>query len=137
MVPAGYLDESDAPSPVIAYDVTLTNPFARVVQLTRAAHPDLPHHLAQYFFHVANEFNPEHSLGSFHDHRMGLIISVDSSTDATVSLDVQIARDPSAVPTEFDGMQFETTRSVMAASAQSVLALINATTHDDEAEAGR
>ncbi len=88
--------------------------------------------LAAFFFHAAADFHPEKSLPAFTDERLGLMISVCSSTDREVELDFSLAEDPESEDTERDEMTFETSRVVLATSAQTVSRLTGGvTTHFD------
>ena len=104
--------ESDVPT--LVFDVGLLSPDRFNQYLSRHTDDGFVERLAAFFFHAAADFHPEKSLPAFTDERLGLMISVCSSTDREVELDFSLAEDPESEDTERDEMTFETSRVVLA-----------------------
>lgn len=107
---------SDAPN--IAFDVGLLSPRRFTWYLKQPADDNFADRLAEFFFRGAADFHPENSLAAFSDVRMGLMIDIRSSTNERVELEVTLLEGSTADP--IDNINFETSRVVLANSAQSV-----------------
>lgn len=110
--------ESD--QPMLAFDVGMLSPDRFIQYLGRRAGPDFVERLAGFFFRAAADFHPEDSIPTFVDDRLGLTITIRSSTDRAVELEFSLAQNPDSSGTERDEMNFETSRVVLATSAQTV-----------------
>lgn len=128
-VPAQTLD---ADAPILVFDVGLLSPDSYNQYLSRPADNGFVERLANFFFHAAADFHPEKSLPTLTDETLGLVISARSSTDHRVELEFSIAEDAAEPDSERDEINFETSRVVLATSAQSVGRLSGrASTHFD------
>lgn len=92
------------------YDVGLLSPDRKVEYLGRTANFYFISYLANYFWEVANEIHPEKSVPDFQDFELGMGISVVSSTDFLVELQISVVKQLGNVPLEFDLLNFETSR---------------------------
>ena len=119
-VPARML-ETDAPS--LVFDVGLLSPDEYNQYLGRPVGEGFVERLATFFFHAAADFHPEQSLPVFTDETLGLAISARSSTDLRVELEFSLSEDADSDDSARDELNFETSRVVLAASAQSVCQL--------------
>ncbi|MGC0366241.1 hypothetical protein ABH922_004225 [Rhodococcus sp. 27YEA15] len=135
-VPAGSLAEAadrQTQAPTLVFDVGLLSPDHFAQYLSRLAGEDFVERLAAFFFRAAADFHPEQTLPTFSDERLGLTISVRSSTDRTVELEFSLAEDADTEGVERDDLNFETSRVVLATSAQTVSRLTgDVATHFDQ-----
>ncbi|WP_092804712.1 hypothetical protein [Rhodococcus globerulus] len=131
-VPARVLDTA---APILVFDVGLLSPDEYNQYLSRRADDGFVERLSTFFFHAAADFHPELSLPTFIDETLGLTISVRSSTDQRVELEFSLAGDATGSDSERDEMGFETSRVVLATSAQSVGRLSGRTSSHFDGEA--
>ncbi|TSD49842.1 hypothetical protein FFI94_029265 [Rhodococcus sp. KBS0724] len=131
-VPARTL-ETEAPT--LVFDVGLLSPDEYNQYLNRPAGDGFVERLSAFFFHAAADFHPERSLDTFSDETLGLTIAVRSSTDQRVELEFSLAEDATESDSERDEMDFETSRVVLATSAQSVGRLSGRTSSHFDGEA--
>ncbi|MFC9788059.1 hypothetical protein [Rhodococcus sp. NPDC127528] len=113
-VASARMRESDAPG--TAFDVGLLSPDRLVWYQQRVAEDDFVDRLGAFLLRAAADFHPEKSLDVFADRRMGLTVSVRTSTDSRVELEFEIVE-------EEDVMSFETSRVALAAAADALSAL--------------
>ena len=92
------------------YDVALLSPDRKVEYLARTAKLNFISELANYLWEVANEIHPEKSVPHFQDTELGLGISVVSSNDFLVEVQISVVMDFDTTPLEFDSLNFETSR---------------------------
>lgn len=122
--------ETDAPS--LVFDIGLLSPDEFNQYLGRPVGARFVERLATFFFHAAADFHPEQSLPAFTDETLGLVISARASTDLRVELEFSLTEDGDTEDAARDELNFETSRVVLAASAQSVCKLSGRTgTHFD------
>lgn len=117
VVPAGTFG-TDAPQAV--FDVGFLSPDAHREYLRRPCEDGFVDRLSEFLFRAADEFHPENDVPAIQDPAMGLVVTVESSDDAKVCLDVQLVVDPDAEVLEVDGVNFETSRAVLVSAAQQV-----------------
>ena len=92
------------------YDIGLLSPDRKVEYLARRANFNFISNLAKFFWAVAKEIHPEKSVPDFQDIELGLSISVVSSTDFLVELQISVVKELETTPLEFDMLNFETSR---------------------------
>lgn len=110
-------------SPRLALDLMLLSPDVHTWYLSRTPGPGFIDRLAAFLFGAAADFHPERSIPTLDDPGMGFALSVVSSTEERVCLDLGIVTDLGAAVAEYDGLNFETSRAALAACAHSVRAL--------------
>jgi hypothetical protein len=110
-------------APVLAFDVMLLSPEVHTWYLSRPASAGFVDRLAAFLFASADDYHPEVSVPVLEDAAMGLSLSVVSSTDSRVGLEIMVVEDPDASVIEHDGLDFETSRATLAACAQAVRGL--------------
>lgn len=108
----------------LAFDIGFLSPDRFTWYLALPAGDDFVERLATFLFRAAADFHPENSLPTFSDRDMGLTISVRTSTDSQVELEVTLIEEAGAPVDESDGINFETSRVVLASSAQAVSVLV-------------
>lgn len=129
----GVLDRRDMPEgdgACLAFDVGLLDVRRQVTYFMRAGRSDVVDTLAHFLLTAANDYHPEDSLPPFTDQVMGLTLTVAASTDATLTLRVDVVRDQEADPQESDGIEFETSRAAFVTASMAVRVLDGST--DDE-----
>jgi len=102
-------------SPEQAADVALLTPDRYVRYLRRPISEGFARELGHFLFSAASEFHPE-QLPAFFDNRAGLTVSIMSSTDSRVGIEVSIIVDLEAQVAETDGINFETSRTALASA---------------------
>ena len=101
-------------------DVVLVTPVSQDGYLRRTVGDGFLEGLSAFFGRAAADWLPEASLPSFQDPVLGLEMSVVSSTPTRVGLLVRVVEDLDADVAEFDGIDFETSRSALAQAALDV-----------------
>jgi hypothetical protein len=88
--------------------------------LARFSSPDFVDRLSTFLFTAAAQWHPEVSVASFQDERLGLEISITTSTESVVGVVVKTVQDLEDEIREFDTLDFETTRSALAQASFDV-----------------
>lgn len=112
-----------AREPVLAMDIGFLSPEVRHHVLARPVDPTLPERLSRFFFAVADEYHPELSVAPLQDDLAGLVVSVESSDDSRVCLNWSLVDDLDADVREFEGLNFETSRTALVMASQRALDL--------------
>lgn len=113
-------DLRDEPRPCLGYDIGFLSPASFTRYLGRLASADLPGRLSAFFLAIASDENPESGVNAFWDEHMGLRIAVTASDATTVTLLVTLNDGPSDEEEEPDGLDFGTSRAVLAQAAFDV-----------------
>lgn len=108
----------------LAFDIGFLSPDRFTWYLALPAGDGFAERLATFLFRAAADFHPEDSLQTFSDPVMGLTISVRTSTDSRVELEVTLVEEADAAVDDSDGLSFETSRVVLASSAQAASVLV-------------
>ncbi len=117
----GSLVGSDAPE--LVFDVGFLSPEVFLQYFHRRADPELASLLGDFFLRAAGDFYPEQSLPTLTDERMGLQLSVQSSSEDRVTIDASIIPDMAAAVTEPEGVNFETSRAALVSCAHAAARL--------------
>lgn len=103
------------------FDVGLVDPQRRVHYLRRtSALPGRRWTACPAFRAAAAEAHPESSLRPLQDERLGLMVYVEDSNEATVDLMVLVVQDLQANVREDDEFAFTTSRAALASAALEV-----------------
>jgi hypothetical protein len=113
LVPQAKGQEGAIDSP-FAVDLSILTPVSLNSFLGRPTSPGFVQGLCDFFLTGAADWHPEVSVSSFQDERLGLEVSITSSTESVVELVVNVVQDPEADVKEFATLNFETSRSALA-----------------------
>ena len=108
------------PGSGLVFDLGLVDPQRRVHYLRRPSDLGLVDRLSGFFRAAAADQHPETSLRPLQDAVLGLIVTVESSTEAAVDLLVQMVEDLQEDVREYDGIGFTTSRAALASAALEV-----------------
>lgn len=118
LVPA--VDAGDDPVARLSVDVGLLSPASFAQYQGRAVMPGLPARLSAFFLSAAADEQPESSVAPLVDEVLGLRVEVASSDEYRVGLLVSLVKDLDEPDAEPDGLDFETSRAVLAQAARDV-----------------
>lgn len=107
----------------LSFDLALLQPTRLVQYRGRTCTTDFAHRLSEYMFSGAADVHPELSVETLSVPALGLAISYVGSTNVTVEIDVSVIDDLDEDDAGFDGLNFRTTRAVLAAAGHSALSL--------------
>ena len=114
------IDSEVQDNSTLAFDVGFLGPTGFNNYFQRRAGDSFVWKLSVFLYAAANELHPEQSLPAFEDEVMGLSISIVSSTDFRVGMNISLVEDLDSDVKEFDDLDFETSRaSMVSASDQS------------------
>jgi hypothetical protein len=113
-------DSADGAHPQFALDISTLSPHFMNNYLARFSSPDFVDRLSTFLFTAAAQWHPEVSVASFQDERLGLEISITTSTESVVGVVVKTVQDLEDEIREFDTLDFETTRSALAQASFDV-----------------
>jgi len=100
--------------PELKLDIGLVSPTAWVWYPRKPMRPGLARDLGEFFYQCASELHPEVSVSDVQDDKSGLAVTVMASSDDQVELEFHLGD---------DGVNFITSRVVLAQAASEVLVL--------------
>ncbi len=112
-----------SPGPRMGVDLMLLAPDYHVWYLGRPGSDGLVDRLADWFLRAAADFEPQDSVSPLVDEACGLRLTVTTSTDAQVCIEVSIRRSMDGSDPDVDELDFFTSRYAIAAAADAVHAL--------------
>lgn len=113
-------DPSVSATAALAVDIGMLSPQSFSRYLGRPAPLGLADRLSAFFFSCAADDDPASSVLSFVDDGLGLTIDITSSDPTTVGIRVTVGADLEESDPERGGLDFVTSRSVMAQAAIDV-----------------
>lgn len=99
-------------------DIDLVEPTTIKRHLGRRIDTDLASRLEAFLLSAAADWHPEESARGISEPITGLEMSVEGSTDGVVELLVRVVDDLSADEPDYAGLNFETSRAVLAQAAR-------------------
>lgn len=125
-------DQEGAFDSPFAVDLSVLTPVSMNHFFARPTSPGLVQGLCDFFLAGAVDWHPEVNVPSFQDERLGLEVSITSSTETTVELVFSVVEDLEADVKEFETLNFETSRSALTQASFDLRQLNSSTDQDGD-----